>query len=162
MRNRYDIYECSIVRSSPIQHLSINLHSSHSKIGKDGGDVWLSVLGEVFDVTTGRDYYAEGTGYSVFAGQDASPSFTTGNFTAEGAAQDLDELAVAQLSGVDGWRNFYATHETYRKVGVLCCDYYDEEGKPTEKLTTFRERLATHAAMKKKGGAKATAAEKEL
>ncbi len=145
---------------SPI-HLS-NLHSSHSKTGKDGGDIWLSVLGEVFDVTTGRDYYAEGTGYSVFAGQDASPSFSTGNFTAEGAAQDLDELPVAQLSGVDGWRKFYAEHETYRKVGVLCCDYYDEEGKPTEKLTTFRERLATHAAMKKKGGAKATEAEKEL
>ena len=106
-------------------------------------------MGEVFDVTSGRDYYAEGSGYSVFAGRDASPSFTTGNFTAEGAEQDLDELTAAQLSGVDGWRKFYAEHETYKKVGVLCCDYYDNDGKPTDKLTTVWERLATHAAMKK-------------
>lgn len=149
-------------------HISISAHRTslqYSKTGKDGGDVWLSVLGEVFDVTSGRDYYAEGTGYSVFAGRDASPSFTTGNFTAAGAEQDLEELTAAQLSGVDGWRKFYADHETYKKVGVLCCDYYGKDGKPTDKLTKVRERLATNAELKKggtKAGSAAEAAETEL
>ena len=121
----------------------------YSKIGEGGeGEIWLSVLGEVYNVTAGRDYYGQGSGYSVFAGKDASASFSTGDFSEEGTKKNLSDLPAKQLSGIDGWRRFYAEHETYKQVGVLCCDFYDAEGKPTEKLITTNQRLAAYAAMK--------------
>mmetsp|Transcript_5371 Transcript_5371/g.11729 ORF Transcript_5371/g.11729 Transcript_5371/m.11729 type:complete len:190 (-) Transcript_5371:226-795(-) len=120
-----------------------------SKVGEGGeGAVWLSVLGEVYDVTAGRDYYGQGAGYSVFAGKDASAPFSTGDFSKEGAKQDLDDLSAKQLSGVEGWRTFYAEHETYEQIGVLCCEFYDADGKPTEKLINTKQRIAAHASMK--------------
>lgn len=36
--------------------------------GKDGSPVYLAILGEVFDVSSGRKHYGEGGGYHFFAG----------------------------------------------------------------------------------------------
>ena len=129
---------------------------NNSKIGAGGeGDIWLSIIGEVYDVTEGRDYYGEGAGgYSVFAGKDASASFSTGDFSDEGAKKDLSELGDAELSGIDGWRTFYADHDKYKRIGVLCCDFYDNDGNPTEKLTSIKERAAAYAEKKAQEKAK--------
>jgi hypothetical protein len=36
--------------------------------GENGGDVYLAIMGRVFDVTRGRDFYGPGGGYSFFSG----------------------------------------------------------------------------------------------
>ena len=36
--------------------------------GENGGDVYLSILGQVFDVTKGRKHYGPGGGYHFFTG----------------------------------------------------------------------------------------------
>ena len=36
--------------------------------GENGGDVYLAIMGRVFDVTKGRDFYGPGGGYSFFSG----------------------------------------------------------------------------------------------
>lgn len=36
--------------------------------GKDGASVYLAILGEVFDVSSGRKHYGEGGGYHFFTG----------------------------------------------------------------------------------------------
>ena len=36
--------------------------------GKDGSSVYLSILGDVFDVSKGRKHYGEGGGYEFFSG----------------------------------------------------------------------------------------------
>lgn len=127
------------------------------KIGLNGeGDIWLSVVGEVYDVTTGRDFYGVGTGYSFFAGKDASPCFATGKFNDEGLKDNLNEMPMTQLGGIVGWRDFYRKHDSYNFVGVLAGKFYDKEGKATPLLETTNERLKTLAMMnaQKKAGKK--------
>lgn len=38
--------------------------------GEDGGDIYLALMGKVFDVTRGRDYYGPGGGYAFFSGKE--------------------------------------------------------------------------------------------
>jgi predicted heme/steroid binding protein len=46
----------------------LNTHQSRYN-GEDKGEpIYLSVLGEVYDVTIGDEFYAVGNGYSFFAG----------------------------------------------------------------------------------------------
>ena len=44
----------------------------------EGRTIYLSILGDVFDVTAGAQHYAKGQAYHHFAGADASRAFATG------------------------------------------------------------------------------------
>jgi len=37
--------------------------------GEDGGDIYIAIMGKVFDVSRGKDYYGPGGGYAFFSGQ---------------------------------------------------------------------------------------------
>ena len=92
--------------------------------------IWLSILGKVYDVSTGEDFYGHGKGgYAYYAGRDASPCFSTGKNNDEGAAEALEEWEDKKLMGVWEWSTFYEDHETYKYVGVLAgSKYFDDEG----------------------------------
>lgn len=45
-----------------------------------GKGPYLAVLGQVFDVSKGMDFYGPGGGYSFFSGIDGSRAFITGNY----------------------------------------------------------------------------------
>ena len=92
--------------------------------------IWLSILGKVYDVTTGEDFYGEAKGsYKFYSGRDASPCFSTGNNTPEGASENIEEWDDKKLLGVWEWGSFYENHETYKYLGVLADSmYYDKEG----------------------------------
>ena len=92
--------------------------------------IWLSILGKVYDVTDGVDFYdATKGGYKFYAGRDASPCFSSGNNTPEGAEEKLEEWEEKKVMPVWEWSEFYADHETYKFLGVLGGSrYYDEEG----------------------------------
>ena len=85
----------------------------------------------MYDVTDGRDFYGEGTGYNFFTGKDASPSFVTGKFNDEGLKDSLDHMSLTELGGVVSWRDFYRSHDKYKFIGLLEGVYFDEDGKPT-------------------------------
>jgi predicted heme/steroid binding protein len=111
---------------------------------EEGSAIWLSVLGEVYDVTTGREYYAQGNSYGSFSGTDCSVCFVSGVFTKEEGNKEMDQVPTNQLPALMDWRNFYAGHETYKFVGYLLDDrFYDQTGKPTPKMLTLRERVKT-------------------
>jgi predicted heme/steroid binding protein len=75
-----------------------------AKNGKDSNEMWLSILGEVYDVSEGKQYYGEGSPYNIFLGRDASASFVTGNFTEAGAKESLLELdPPVKLTQLDDW-----------------------------------------------------------
>ena len=89
------------------------------KDGRNDGNIGLSVLGEVYDVTEGRKFYGEGTSYGFFAAKDASACFASGKFNEEGLKQPLDDLSSSQLEAVEQWRKFYVDKDNYHFVGVL-------------------------------------------
>ena len=108
--------------------------------------IWLSILGEVYDVSEGKEYYGPGTTYNVFAGRDASASFITGKFSEEDGDSNVgvDTLTMQQLPGLETWREFYQDDPKYKFVGLLIDPrYYDNDGNPTPPLLEYRERLKT-------------------
>jgi hypothetical protein len=113
------------------------------KVGKDGNsELWLSIMGEVYDVSSGGTFYGENGSYSIFAGRDGSVPFITGVFTPEEALKGLDVLEPAQLYSLDTWRKFYEDDEKYPYVGLLNGRLYDKDGNPTEELTVARVQIA--------------------
>ncbi|KAL6052262.1 Neuferricin [Balamuthia mandrillaris] len=103
--------------------------------------LWLSLLGHVFDVTQGQTHYGPSGAYSFFTGRDASAAFITGQFTEEGLKEEADEVLTPQqlLELVEGWLQFYK--DRYPLVGRLVGRFYTEQGKPTDALERVRQSL---------------------
>jgi len=96
---------------------------------------YLSILGNVFDVT-GAKHYEPGGGYEFFVAKDSSAAFTTGVF--EGDADDnLSALSDDQINAVFDWFRFYEKHETYRFVGLLEGRFFDKDRKITAETETL-------------------------
>ena len=107
---------------------------------KAGGDprIFMAILGEVFDVSSGAAYYAHGEGYAGFAGRDATAAFLSGDFTPAGLHDDLAGLAPTQIVDLYSWRdNTYVTK--YIPMGVVVGRFYDAQGEPTAELVMVRE-----------------------
>jgi len=105
--------------SSPVVHVF-----SPSELSKyDGSDpslpIYLGFLGDVFDVTSGSQYYGPNSGYHIFAGRDGTRAFLTGCFNEQGATHDLRGLTEQQLESIRKWHGFYKDHKTYKFVGTI-------------------------------------------
>lgn len=121
------------------------MHQTYRYNGKVKGEkIYLSVLGMVYDVSKGPQYYAEGSGYHIFAGRDGAVPFVTGTFTEEEAAKSTDELNDSQLIQLKSWDEFYRGEEKYPLVGRVIGHYFDSEGKATEELLKVRKRIADY------------------
>ena len=107
-----------------------------------GRPLVLCVLGECFNVSTGEDFYAPGSSYACFAGNDGSRAYVTGEFTEEGCRDDVADLSGPQMIGVEHWLNFYHKHAVYEKIGVLVGLYFDSTGIATGLRRSTLERAA--------------------
>ena len=58
--------------------------AAHDGVAHPQRPLWIGVIGEVFDVTSGARFYGPDGGYKGFAGKDGSRAFKTGEFTAAG------------------------------------------------------------------------------
>ena len=126
---------------------------THEELAKytgkeEGSTIWLSILGKVFDVTTGPEFYsALKGGYKFYAGRDASPCFGSGTNNEEGANEKLEEWEDKKLVPVYEWATFYEDHETYVYKGVLAGSrYFDEEGNETP----LRKEIVKRASERKR------------
>lgn len=107
------------------------------------GQLLLAVLGEVFDVSAGTQFYAEGEHYNCFAGRDASRAFVTGEFEGDGLTNDVEGLDPSQLAGILHWRGFYRDSDKYPAVGVLAGPFYDAAGERVPGvLVSIEEKVA--------------------
>jgi hypothetical protein len=132
-------------RDSPSKAIrSVTREELESKTGEDDSEIWLSVLGEVYDVTAGKSFYGKGMSYGRLAATDCTVCYISGIFTAEEAAKHTDELSDAMLPGVLEWVSFYGTHKSYKFIGYLVDPrFYDDKGEPTANLVAIRKRISS-------------------
>lgn len=110
--------------------------------GRGGQPIYLAIIGDVFDVSSGEHFYARGQSYSHFAGCDASRAFASGESSGAGLTDDLSGLELEDLESIAQWHRFFINHHTYRKVGRVAGTFYLPNG---EALAYFPwDRISTH------------------
>ena len=124
-----------LITSTELASHGIKSTESKEAATAGGHTIWLSILGRVYDVTSGGpSYYGPNGSYNFYSGRDASPCFHSGQNNEEGASAKLEEWEDDKhLMSVYDWSLFYEKHETYEFMGVLVnSKYYDENGEETE------------------------------
>lgn len=130
-----------------IAYLVYNSHSKPVLIGKglvsedllrrsngiDKPELYLSILGNVFDVTKGAKHYGPGQTYNMFIGRDNSKGFQTGKMHADD--DDNISFEFADLKTLAYWIQFYK--DQYISKGKLVGKYYDYNGN----LTPYGEQV---------------------
>ncbi|XP_019697221.1 neuferricin isoform X2 [Harpegnathos saltator] len=101
--------------------------------------LYLSILGQVFDVTKGQKHYGPGGNYHFFTGRDASLAFITGEFDDNSLTDDISSLSVQQVKMLNDWIEFYNTNYVYK--GKLYGRYYNKDGSPTAESYKVQETV---------------------
>jgi hypothetical protein len=113
-----------------------------TKNGEQEPLIWLSILGKVYDVTEGKEYYGPGETYNSLTAADTSVPFVSGTFTPEEAKKDPVELSDSDLTGIMEWQKFYHETDKYHLVGKLIDPrYYDDQGNEQPSLVQVLERM---------------------
>jgi predicted heme/steroid binding protein len=123
-------YFQSFVKTSVSQDKQVNLFTKDElKLynGIDKPQLYLAILGKVFDVSTGASHYGNGATYNFFIGRDASRSFVTGKFDVNDVSDQVADLTAEELRSVNHWVQFY--NKDYKRVGKLIGRYYGADGK---------------------------------
>jgi predicted heme/steroid binding protein len=72
--------------------------------GSEGSPgLYLAILGEIFDVSAGKEHYQPGGGYSFFTAKDGSRAFVSGKFSEDGLTDNLEGLSHQDYLGLDDW-----------------------------------------------------------
>lgn len=109
---------------------------------EDNPTIYLAILGRVYEVTAGKEFYAPGEKYDWFGGRDASPSYATGEFNQRGQDVSLDDLSNRELKSIYDWFLFYHGHGTYKFLGILAGGiFYDENGVRGPLLESVVDRV---------------------
>ena len=96
-----------------------------------------NIIGEVFDVTKGKDHYGKNGGYKFFTGIDGSRAFVTGKFDDEGLIDNIEGLDPQSYLGLADWLEFYRKDYTY--VGKVVGYFYGPQGEEREGLEVFKK-----------------------
>lgn len=115
--------------------------AAHDGVAQPHRPLWIALIGEVFDVTSGARFYGPEGGYKGFAGRDGSRAFKTGEFNEEGLVETLEGLDDDAHLALDDWLSFYRKDYTF--VGRLAGGhYYGVDGTPTRAKVDFDRRVA--------------------
>lgn len=108
--------------------------------GETQSDLFLAVLGTVFNVTEGNRHYKKGAAYHYFIGKDGSRALVTGNFKDESDEKDhVMDLSCNDLLTLVHWRNTFK--KKYIEVGVLIGRFYDIDGQETVYMKEFVNKI---------------------
>ncbi|KAF9227170.1 cytochrome b5 [Gyrodon lividus] len=85
----------------------------------DGSDeskpIYVSIKGDVFDVTRKRDVYGKGGSYNTFSGKDGSKGLGKSSLKVEDAIADYSTLPENEMKVLDDWHTFFS--KRYNIVG---------------------------------------------
>lgn len=98
--------------------VEISLEELAKHTGSDE-TVWIGINGWVYDVTSRRDMYSPGSGYSLFAGKDATRCLAKSSLKEEDLEPrgSLEGLTEKQLKTLKDWEIYY--RKRYLIVGRL-------------------------------------------
>ncbi|CAH0406359.1 unnamed protein product [Chilo suppressalis] len=142
-RDSLQIYFNNFIQNSKnfSQGKSIYTPEQLSKFnGVSGNRMYLAILGTIFDVSKGIKHYGDGSPYNYFVGKDGSRAFTTGDFKDESTNKDhILDLTCDELLVLLNWKK--TMKEKYRYVGKVIGRYFDHNGKETEYMNQFNDRI---------------------
>ncbi|KIM83900.1 hypothetical protein PILCRDRAFT_24638, partial [Piloderma croceum F 1598] len=84
----------------------------------EGRPIYVAIDHDVYDVSNNRGTYGPGGSYHHMAGIDAARSFATGCFATH-RTHDIRGLTDSELQGLEHWKQFFANHKSYFKVGKV-------------------------------------------
>jgi len=113
---------------------------------KSEGKLFLSILGNVYDVTKGEKHYGPGGSYEFFTGRDASRSFVTGDFKND-LNDKVDDFVGSQLDDLFKWKKFF--DGDYTHVGYLHGKFYTKKGAKTDFLLELEKKLEAQSEVDK-------------
>ncbi|KAJ1506994.1 hypothetical protein HMI56_000340 [Coelomomyces lativittatus] len=109
----------------------------------DGTDlskpIYLAVLGRVYDVTAGREYYGPEGGYHFFSGKDGGRAFATGCFQTH-LTPDVRGLTDQELQSILEWQQFYESSPKYFYIGKIHPPIQIDESTPIPEPCTPKEQ----------------------
>jgi len=91
--------------------------STLARFTGDNAPTYLAIDGDVYDVSKGKAYQPGGS-YHFMTGIDAARAFGTGCFQTH-KTHDLRGLTEQEYAGVQHWKQFFANHKDYPKVGKV-------------------------------------------
>jgi len=142
----YYVYRMHFRSSRASQYDMPNVLITRELLAKNQGmadELYLSIVGHVFNVTAGRRFYGGNTGYAFFAGRDATRAFATGNFEDQDLVEEFRGLSKEQCKAIESWLAFYIAHESYHLIGYLEGSmYFHSNGTETSAMSEFRECAA--------------------
>ena len=107
--------------------------------GDNDSPVYLSIVGHVFDVSSGKSHYGPGGSYHFFVGKDGSRAFVTGHFDNEHLIPNISDLPADKIFDLNNWFVFYRSK--YPEIGKLTGHFFDEKGEPTANYLDFELKL---------------------
>ena len=129
---------------------------THSELARNVGDppgspIWVSITGQVFDVSSGAKHYGPNGGYRFFAGQDATRAFHTGDFSEHGLVSSVHGLGDVAMLSLEEWAGFYRSDgdddsdekKGYKQVGYLVGGYWYEEEAGTGVSSEYLDTRGT-------------------
>ena len=114
--------------------------------GVDGKPIYIALGPNVYDVTTGVDFYGPGAGYHKFAGKDASRAMAKMSFDpADINRWDTEDLTESQVKTLADWITKY--EQKYPIVGtVALADAYGVQHASAGHVAEHEERQRKKAA----------------
>lgn len=105
--------------------------------GSGDKPIYISLKGDVFDVSSARDFYGEGSGYHCFAGREASRAMAKLSFEeAELSNLDISNLSSFERNQLDEWYDKFKHYRKYPIVGRI--------STPAKNLKLKRSELSAY------------------
>ena len=119
-----------------------------SKEATNVGPIYVSVKGNVYDVSGAADLYGPGQSYHCMAGREASRALAKLSFDeADLSNTDITDLGPFQRETLAGWEEKFRHYKSYPIVGkcVFATHLVPAAGTPLESLPLYTaEQMAKH------------------
>ncbi|CAL5185622.1 unnamed protein product [Lathyrus oleraceus] len=112
------LFEVAEPRREPVQVGEITETELRLYNGSDKSKpILISVKGQIYDVSEGRNFYGPGGSYTMFAGKECSRALALLSFKPQDINGNLEGLDESELTILEDWE--YKFIEKYPKVGRL-------------------------------------------